>query len=117
MPRLAAGEKSKRELLREGDRGRCRPSGLISPFEGVLDASPCPTDGDCHGCQRPRSIGERRIDRKKISVCTAITSTLPKANRGEPAAFSVKGNDSAARIINPPALSMREIRTCSEPQA
>lgn len=28
--RLAAGEKSRRELLREGDRGSCRPSGPMS---------------------------------------------------------------------------------------
>ncbi|MVT71340.1 hypothetical protein GPL21_40860 [Bradyrhizobium pachyrhizi] len=51
------------------------------------------------------------IDRKKVSVCASTTNTMPKANCGEPAAFSVKGNDGAARIIHPPALSMREVRT------
>ena len=51
------------------------------------------------------------IDRKKVSACASIASTVRKAKRGELAACSGKGNDGAARIIRPPALSIREVRT------
>jgi len=38
MPPLRGRGKKQAQPLREGDRGSCRPSGLISPFEAALDA-------------------------------------------------------------------------------
>lgn len=39
MPPLRGRGKKPAKPLREGDRGSCRPSGLISPFEVAWDAA------------------------------------------------------------------------------
>ncbi|MET4418841.1 hypothetical protein ABIB87_001203 [Bradyrhizobium sp. JR18.2] len=114
---MAAGEKSRRELLREGDRGSCRPSGLISQSRVRWTRAHDRTDGDDHGCHRPPqhwktagSIG------KNANVCASRARTMDRTNQTSSIAFAHQETTAVARIIRAIASSRREVWTRSVPK-